>query len=192
MSYFNEAFDTTMIHEGGYVYDPDDSGGETYKGISRKYNPLWDGWLIIDNKKISPRWPDCLDYDELLQIEMKKFYKERYFDPYMGDEMPGGLAIEMFDTSVNMGIGRAIKFIQIALNILNRNGKLYPDMVEDGDYGPMTHRCLQTYLKNDTLNLLLKILNVLQGNHYIEYMKKSPKQEKYARGWFSRVNISKQ
>ena len=115
----------------------------------------------------------------------------KYFDDYLGDKMSVHLATEMFDTSVNMGVGRAVKFLQISLNLLNRDERLYDDMVEDGDYGKTTHRCLQKYLETDTIHTLLKFLNVLQGNHYIEYMKKSPTQEKYARGWFKRVRINK-
>jgi len=201
MSYFLDAYHHTMKHEGGYTFDPDDVGGETYKGISKKYNPSWTGWVIIDEMKnpdkctSSVGFPDNLnEVNEKtieLNIRVKTFYKLSYFDPYRGDEMPYGLALEMFDTSVNMGVGRAVKFLQIALNVLNRNQQLYPDQVEDGMYGKNTHKCLQTYMENDTIDLLIKIINVLQGNHYIEYMKKSPTQEKYARGWFNRVDISK-
>ncbi|GAJ23902.1 unnamed protein product, partial [marine sediment metagenome] len=41
----------------------------------------------------------------------------------------------------------------------------------------------------DDLSYLLKVMNILQGMHYIEYMRKSPTQEKYARGWLKRVKI---
>lgn len=191
MSYFIEAYNKTMGHEGGYVNDVDDAGGETYKGISRRYNGSWGGWFIIDALRDSDGFPKCLDDNELLQQDVRKLYKQKYFDPYNGDDMPAGLAIEMFDTSVNMGTGRAVKFLQKSLNLLNRNQKLFPDMVEDGDYGKTTHKCLQIYLKNDTINTLLKFLNVFQGMHYIDYMTKSPTQEKYARGWFNRVEIGK-
>jgi hypothetical protein len=50
---------------------------------------------------------------------------------------------------------------------------------------------VHTYLKKDKPELLLKILNVFQGMHYIDFMTKSPIQEKYARGWFTRVEIEK-
>jgi lysozyme family protein len=191
MSFYLDAYSITMHHEGGYCNDPDDVGGETYKGVSRVYNPDWDGWFIVDAHKNDDTFPKVLEFDELLQKSVKKVYKQRYFDPYIGDEMPKRLALEMFDTSVNMGVGRAVKFMQIGLNVLNRNQKLYPDMVEDGDYGKTTHTNLYKYLDNDSELLLVKIINVLQGQHYINYMKKSPKQEKYARGWFNRVSISK-
>ena len=188
---FGEAYDRTMHHEGGYVFDPDDVGGETYKGISRAYNPSWEGWELVDAFKQINSFPKCLEFESDLQLQVKFFYKDKYFDPYIGDDMPPALACEMFDTSVNMGVGRAVKFLQVALNVLNRNQKLYPDMITDGDYGKTTHTCLHTYLKTDTIHLLVKIINVLQGNHYINYMTKSPKQEKYARGWFNRVSITK-
>jgi len=180
-----------MSHEGGYGNDPDDVGGETYKGISRVYNPSWVGWQVVDNLKSGDDFPKNLELSEELQHLVKQCYKEKYFDPFRGDKMPRELALEMFDTGVNMGVGRAVKFMQIALNVLNRNGKLYQDQVADGDYGPTTHKCLTKYLHTDNEMLLCKIINVLQGNHYINYMTKSPKQEKYARGWFKRVDIKK-
>jgi len=191
MSYFWDAYAITMSHEGGYSFDEDDVGGETYKGISRVYNPSWIGWDHIDYVRSNFDFPKCLEFSETLQEDVKRYYKERYFDPYCGDDMPKMLALEMFDTSVNMGVGRAVKFMQIGLNVLNRNGELYPDMVVDGGYGSTTHKYLYTYLQTDSEELLCKIINILQGNHYIEYMTKSPKQEKYARGWFNRVDIRK-
>ena len=45
--------------------------------------------------------------------------------------------------------------------------------------------------KND-VDVLLKMLNVFQGMHYIEYMRRSHSQEKFARGWFKRVNFVKE
>ena len=191
MSYFLDAYSITMSHEGGYCNDPDDVGGETYKGISRVYNPSWVGWQVIDLLKGDDSFPKNLEFSDELQHLVKQCYKEKYFDPFRGDDMPRQIALEMFDTSVNMGVGRAVKFMQIGLNVLNRNGKLYQDQVEDGDYGPTTHNCLHKYLHTDAEMLLCKIINVLQGSHYINYMKKSPKQEKYARGWFRRVDITK-
>ena len=64
-------------------------------------------------------------------------------------------------------------------------------MADDGVLGPGTLKCLNFYLSKDDPSLLLKIMNVLQGKHYLDYMDKSPTQEKYARGWFNRVTLSK-
>ena len=43
MANFDEAFALTMKSEGGYANNPNDTGGETYKGVSRKNHPKWNG-----------------------------------------------------------------------------------------------------------------------------------------------------
>lgn len=189
---FNYAYALTLEHEGGYSKDPDDAGGETYKGISRKYHPKWRGWQLIDGLKLQHSFPDNLKRNIDLDIMIKEFYKDNYWNLFCGDDIPNQLvANELFDTGVNMGIGRAVKYLQMALNLLNRNEKNYPDIVEDGKFGNNTMRTLRIYLRSDKVHYLLKIMNILQGVHYIKYMKKSPTQEKFARGWLNRVNINK-
>jgi len=182
MAEFNEAFDKTMGHEGGYVNDPLDAGGETYRGIARKYNPQWEGWNLIDDQKPNI---DNVQLDSFV----RKFYKERYWDVNRLDEFPQKVANEMFDTGVNMGIGRAAKFLQRSLNYLNRNGTLFDDLVDDGAIGTKSLTALNIVIKAGDENVLLKIMNVHQGQHYLDYMTKSPTQEKFARGWFSRVQV---
>lgn len=44
-------YQVVLPNEGGWVKDPADSGGETYKGISRKNFPHWSGWSEIDRVK---------------------------------------------------------------------------------------------------------------------------------------------
>ena len=192
MADFTKAFKHTMIEEGGYVNDPDDAGGETYRGIARRFHPNWEGWSIIDSLKKSPNFPRCLYIDTNLNSLHQMFYKQMFWDRFQGDTLPSQeLGEEMFDTGVNMGVSRAVKFLQRSLNYLNRNGKLFPDMVGDGQLGPTTLKHLNTYLSKDSVDLLLKIMNVLQAQHYLNYMGKSPTQEKFCRGWFRRVKFVK-
>jgi len=77
MAIFDEAFEKTAAIEGGYVLDPDDAGGETYKGISRRFNPSWGGWDKIDEmKKANPRkrkFDNIFDQDDALQQEVRFF-----------------------------------------------------------------------------------------------------------------------
>ncbi|KKL21999.1 hypothetical protein LCGC14_2439810, partial [marine sediment metagenome] len=101
------------------------------------------------------------------------------------------IANEVFDTAVNMGVARSVKFLQSGLNLLNRNQINYPDIVEDGKFGRATMNALNSYSYMDDESHLLKILNILQGMHYIEYAKKSATQERYMRGWLKRVTVSK-
>ena len=45
---FDKALEILLANEGQYANDKEDLGGETYCGISRKFNPSWAGWQIID------------------------------------------------------------------------------------------------------------------------------------------------
>ena len=189
MAEFNMAFEKTMGHEGAYSNDPEDVGGETFMGISRRYNPSWKGWKVIDNMK-DRNINISLKSSPTLLLMVRDLYKQMYWDRFMGDFISSQfIAEELFDTSVNMGVSEAVSFLQRGLNCLNRNESLFNDLVEDGKMGPITLSLLESL---DEEELLFKIMNVLQGAHYIEYMRKSPLQEKYCRGWFKRVIVSKE
>ena len=196
MANFNEAFIKTAAIEGGYVNDPADAGGETYKGVSRRFNPSWTGWKTVDELKQTARndsdFKRSLDQNEKLQEEIRLFYKQNFWDRFWGDKIPEQeIAEEVFDTGVNLGVRSAVTFLQESLNLLNRNQKNYADIVEDGLFGPDTLNALETCLKIDDFSYLLKLMNILQGTHYIEYMRTNPTQERFVRGWLKRVNFSR-
>jgi len=185
---FKQAFDVTMTHEGGYVDDPDDRGGETYRGISRVHHPDWSGWEKIDNHKQDANFPANID-DQALAANVEQFYKAHYWNPFRGDEISSqAIAVELFDSGVNMGVARAVRFLQEAVNLLNRNRTSWDEILEDGDFGTNTLKALNAALVKDETSLF-NVMNVLQGMHYIKLMQKSPVQEKYARGWFKRVRM---
>ena len=155
-----------MGHEGGCVDDPADKGGETYKGIARRYNPGWNGWKQIEALKVTDNFPGCLNKSRKLQNSVKRYYKQHYWDKFWGDEIPNRLlAEELFDTSVNMGVSRAVRYLQVGLNVLNRNGKLFADLVEDGRFGVKTLKAVKIFLKKDRIDPLFKIMNILKGMH---------------------------
>lgn len=192
MANYLEAYNITLGHEGGYSNDPDDVGGETFKGIARRYHPSWGGWTIIDDIKKQPGFPGTAYNNQLLDDMVKKFYKSYYWDVNLLDSCQSqAVANELFDTGVNMGTGRAGRFLQKALNLLNKNGRQWSDIVEDGKVGRNTLKALDACIAYRGDEYLYKILNILQGNHYINYMTKSPTQEKFAYGWLKRVDFIK-
>lgn len=76
MADFGEAYKVVTKNEGGYVNDPKDVGGETYKGIARKIHPNWSGWNIIDTFKANNGgigFNETLS-DPLLENEVRNFY----------------------------------------------------------------------------------------------------------------------
>jgi lysozyme family protein len=189
MANFTEAYKLTSAHEGGYVNDAVDRGGETYRGISRVHHPGWDGWSKIDALKRRSGFPGNLKSDRSLQASVKSFYKKKYWDRFKGDDIPDqDVANELYDTGVNMGMRRVIRFLQNGLNLLNRNQKNYQDLVVDGLFGAKTLGILEKHLRQETnANALLKLLNIQQGERYVTIMENDRTQEKFARGWLKRT-----
>lgn len=70
-------------HEGGYALVKGDKGGETYRGIARKFHPTWSGWKFIDAKKAK----GAIKYKTIfLELEepVKSFYKRNFWDKIPG------------------------------------------------------------------------------------------------------------
>lgn len=115
MANFDKEFEKVVFVEGGYVNDPDDAGGETYLGISRKNNPKWSGWVSIDQlKKHHPKnFKKLLKQTPELTAKAKYLYKEKYWDVLELDDIHSqDIAHQLFDTAVNMGITSAIRIAQ--------------------------------------------------------------------------------
>lgn len=195
MAKFNIAYHNTNKFEGGYANDPDDRGGETYKGIARNFHPNWKGWAIVEEvkKKTSAvkQINHILDNDPIIQKYIQIFYKEEFWDKINGDLIPDQLiANEVYDNAVNMGISRSGEYLQRTINILNRNQSknFYNDIEVDGDIGIKTLEALKICIKKNGAKRVLNVINGYQIKHYLELMEKRPTQEKYI-GWFDRVDI---
>ena len=71
---------------------------------------------------------------------------------------------ELFDTAVNQGTDQAATFLQRALNVLNKEGSWYPDVMADGCIGPMTLAARREYTRRRGTEgqvVLLRTLNVI-------------------------------
>lgn len=185
MAEFIQAFQRMIIHEGGYSVVKADRGGETYRGVARKFHGGWAGWLIVDQLKQEPGFPRNLANHPALQSLVQEFYLEQFWQPLCADEITDQqVANELFDTAVNMGISTAVSMAQRALNLLNRNQSTYPDGVVDGKMGPKTLSLLNACSEPE---LLLRTLNALQAARYILICEKDPSQEVFFRGWLKRT-----
>jgi len=200
MAKFDISFDKTIAAEGGYSNNAADKGGETYKGISRNNFPDWRGWNLIDNcKKRVGTSPEALNKELAgnfpLQQDVRTFYVEKFWLPnfeYLHQE----IADELFDTAVNQGAGTAVKYLQKALNALNRNGSDYADIAEDGGFGSGTlsaynaliaTRKMPSRSEPAIVKVLLKMLNYFQMDRYMKIADKDPSQESFLFGWMERV-----
>jgi len=193
MKRFLDALAVLEKYEGGYADHRLDPGGQTYRGISRVYFPDWEGWSTIDNEP--GIMTDGLTGRRFLDQLTAKFYREQFWNRFQGDlvaDVSQNIAIELLECSVNMGVRRCVKHLQRSLNVLNRNQKLFSDIVDDGQLGPITLANLAEYLEirppsfDKSERRLIKVMNLMQGNHYLKKMQQYPEKEEF-RGWFDRV-----
>ncbi len=191
MADFISAYRKLECYEGGYVLDRDDPGGETFRGISRRRYPEWPGWEAIDGLKGGSDFPNCLGADSCLQTSVTCFYRQQYWDRFCGDRITHqGVADELLEAGVNMGLAQAVRFFQEALNLLNIQDKPYGNLVADGRFGPQTLAALNHCLDQGKSDYLLKIVNIFQGMHYISLVRRNPAFEKFLRGWLNRVRCN--
>ena len=197
MADFERAFDRSLLAKSGYVERPDDNSGEAYKGVSRRFHPSWDGWEIIDALKLAASNYDefnkTMEKNQKLKEKVRVFFKQMYWDRFCGDTIPNQeIAVEIFETSVEMGVRRAVGFFQEVLNLVNASQSNYRQIIEDGIFGPETLKALEACLKSNDTFYLAKVMSILQGMQYIEKMRKNPNQGKYVRDWFKRIKILKE
>jgi lysozyme family protein len=120
MANFLLAWAKTSKNEAGYVNDPADKGGETYRGITMRFCPDWDGWDSVHStiaklgikdtlgcsKEVRQKIDKVLSIDPAVDDSVQRFYKKRYWDVLgLDSEASQLIANDAFDTAVLMGIG---------------------------------------------------------------------------------------
>jgi lysozyme family protein len=131
MADFKKSWALTSINEGGYCNYSQDSGKETYRGISIIHNPSWKGWDIVHRSVKALGINNTLDAGKVIWLSITKtlaanisldmlvqdLYKENYWNPlHLDDETDQSFADKLFDISVNQGVGIAKKAQQEAAN----------------------------------------------------------------------------
>lgn len=128
MADFIIAYKKTGGFEGGWNHVKNDRGGETYKGIARKYWPKWEGWKIVDKKK--PLRHGAIIRDPELEKLVQGFYKKQFWDIVSGDDIEDqDTANTLYDFGVNAGQGRSIQNIQIVLG-MKPTGKITSELLK--------------------------------------------------------------
>lgn len=126
MSIYGEAFDRAVVkllaHEGGYVKDPRDPGGETNYGISKRTYPT-------------------LDIKALTRASAIALYHADWWERHgYGKIADPELAAKMFDFAVNMGASRAHMILQEAVNETSTAG-----LCLDGWIGPQSLEAINNH-----------------------------------------------
>ena len=121
MANFDEAIQIILDNEGGYVNDPDDAGGETYMGISRKAHPKSKIWQHVDKLtakyKTNKTITKYLKQNKELTQEIKALYKSDYWAPLkLNVEKSQRLANQIFDSAVNRGVSATLASLKRVKN----------------------------------------------------------------------------
>ena len=161
-SIFDKAFDLLMKFEGGYVHDPNDPGGETKYGISKR------------------RYPD-LDIKNLTIDEAKELYRRDYWDKLNADKLPAKVAIFSLQCAVNNGVVRTARMIQAAARYLSGY-----KLKLDGIIGPKSLKAIY-YCNEDELVSEIATRQLLR---YVRIIRNNPALSKFIKGWFRRVVYS--
>jgi lysozyme family protein len=173
----DQLIDALIEREGGFVSNPADKGGPTCFGITEA--------VARANGYSGPM-------RQLPREDASAIYKRLYWLRPAFDQVAkrsARLGAELFDTGVNMGPAVAAVFLQRALTALNRNGGDYPDLVPDGKIGNGTLGALDSFLalrgKAGGETVLLRALEVLQGERYLRLAERRPANEAFLYGWLA-------
>lgn len=174
MAKFIDALQITLKYEGGHSKDPNDPGGETFKGISRVHHPEWVGWEDLD--KSSNVRPDGV----------ANFYLKNYWVPLLLDKVADQvIATLVFDFSVNAGRGPAVKLLQKCLNVMNAKETRWNNLKVDKWIGAKT---LATVNLATVYNRPTLIASYTAGRiqHYAKLCDMNENMERYYSGWVRR------
>ena len=120
---FKTMIERVLGHEGGYVNDPKDPGGETKWGISKRSYPM-------------------LNIAALTREDAIAIYHKDFWTPIKADRFHDGTAYQLLDSAINSGIGQSIRFLQRALGV-----------ADDGVFGPVSLSASATTSESDQLFL---------------------------------------
>lgn len=121
---FDTAFNRLIGSEGGYVNNPNDPGGETNWGISKR------------------SYPD-VDIKSLTREDAKAIYRRDFWNRIHADDLYDGVAFQIFDFAVNSSIETAVRYLQRAVGV-----------ADDGHWGPVSAAAAKAASETDTLLLL--------------------------------------
>jgi lysozyme family protein len=174
---FQEWFERTIAHEGGFVFDPADKGGATSMGITQEsYSEFKDRKVTVD------------EMENMSLDDAREFYED-YWSKLGMEGLPEAIIPFYSDAAVNLGRGGATKVIQMALNTKNNiDGPDEEGWVDvDGLRGSGTNQAIaaaRLSAEDYLAELMVWYANlVLDGCRYTG----RTNQNRFIRGWTRRL-----
>lgn len=148
-----------FAHEGGYVNDPKDPGGETNYGVTL---------AVAREAGYTGSMRD------LTKETASNIYLNNYINkPGYGEliTMSPAVGQKVVDAAVNTGTGRASRWLQQSLNAYSRGGLDYPKLTVDGKVGVGTTQAYASLQKKrgrvKACELVIKAMDAYQASHYM-------------------------
>lgn len=105
---FDRALKIILRHEGGWVHDSRDPGGETAFGVT---------------KRVAEAHGYTGPMREIPMQVVSDIYRKSYWNRILADEMPWPVALVVFDAAVNSGVHRASTWLQRVVGV-EMDGKI--------------------------------------------------------------------
>ena len=131
---FPQILPITLHEEGGFANNPDDPGGMTMLGVTKRNWESWVGHPVTE-----------ADMRALTPATVAPFYRVRYYNATGCANLPVGLGLCVFDFAVNSGDGRAVMELQKIVGV-----------PADGHFGPQTLAAVQKFLAAAKSTLVTK------------------------------------
>ena len=147
-----------LKHEGGWSDHPRDPGGATMKGVTLAVFRRFYGQEMSKD-----------DLRAITDQQLHSIYRKDYWDRCWCDELPEGVDLAVFDTAVNSGPSRSIRFIQKAV-----------DTAVDGAIGPNT---LAKILSGEPAELINDMLD-----ERLKFLQSLGTWDDFGKGWSRRVD----
>ncbi|MBR5892474.1 MAG: hypothetical protein IKZ37_02390 [Bacteroidaceae bacterium] len=157
-----------LKYEGGFTDNPNDRGGKTNMGVTQ-------GFLDTYKERAGVNVDDVIHLKKEDAIEL---YRTEWNIYGFGKLDNSNVMKLVYDFSVNSGPQVAIKYLQ---RILNRRGK---NLAVDGYIGENTNRAVNSVDEKS----LVREIQKARAEHCDRIVDQDPKQSKFIRGWFNRIN----
>jgi len=159
---FKECLNLVLKSEGGFVNNPNDPGGMTNLGVTKR---VWEEYTghEVDEKAMRGLTPE----------KVAPMYEQKYWRPCYGEVLPRGLDFVVFSMGVNAGPGRSVKLLQSSLGC-----------VPDGIIGPRTRGLISD---SNCATLIAKFSE--SRRDYYRALKTFPI---FGKGWLTRVDREEQ
>lgn len=163
---FKYCMDFVARWEGGMVDDPSDRGGRTAYGVTQN---TWDEYCRRNNKVSRDVWT-------ITKEDRDSVYWGLFWLPAKCQMFPEPLDLVVFDSAVQHGPQRAVKWLQQALGV-----------TADGDFGPKSFEALKEEITASRIEDLCDEYLAIRAGFYKGIVERDMSQKRFEKGWGNRM-----